>query len=176
MGTNLVPFVCDIPGNLYADSTTSPGNDTFIANPCTNTAPTASAGGPYFVDEGSTVQLDGTGSSDPENAILTYSWSPATNLDDATIATPTYTAIDDTVDDIDLTVSDFGGDVTAATALTDTDTATVTVLNVPPTVTAVGDEIDEGETATVSATFTDPGTLDTHTASVDWGDGSAPRP
>ena len=54
-------------------------------------------------------------------------------------------------------MSDFGGDVTAATALTDTDTATVTVLNVPPAVTAVGDQIDEGETATVSATFTRPG-------------------
>ncbi len=174
-GTNRVPFVCDIPGNLYADSTTSPGNDAFTANPCTNTAPTASAGGSYFVDEGSTVQLDGTGSSDPENAILSYSWSPATNLDDPTIATPTYSAIDDTVDDIDLTVSDFGGDVTAATALTDTDTATVTVLNVPPTVTAVGDQIDEGETATVSAEFTDPGTLDTHTAASDWGDGTAPE-
>ena len=72
-------------------------------------------------------------------------------------------------------MSDFGGDVTAATALTDTDTATVTVHNVPPTVTAVGDEIDEGETATVSATFIDPGTLDTHTASIDWGDGTSPE-
>jgi len=174
-GTNRAPTVCDIPGNLYADNITSPGNNAFTANPCTNTAPTASAGGPYVVDEGSTVQLDGTGSSDPENAILTYTWSPATHLDDATIATPTYSAIDDTVDVIDLTVSDIGGDVTAATALTDTDSTTVTVLNVAPTVTAVGDTIDEGGTATVSATFTDPGVLDTHTATIDWGYGAPPQ-
>lgn len=175
-GSNLVPFVCDIPGNLYADSTSSPGNDAFTANPCTNTAPTASAGGPYAVDEGSAIQLDGTASSDPENAILTYSWSPADRLDDPSLATPSYSALDDTVDDIDLTVSDIGGDVTAGTALTHTDTATVTVLNVPPTVTATGAAIDEAGTATVSATFTDPGTLDTHTATIDWGDGTAPAP
>jgi hypothetical protein len=174
-GTNLVPFVCDIPGNLYADSTTSPGNDDFTANPCTNTAPTADAGGPYIVDEGSSIQLDGTGSSDPENAILSYSWAPAANLDDATIATPVYSGIDDTVDALTLTVSDIGGDVTAATALTDDDDTTVTVLNVAPTVTATGDAIDEGETATVSATFTDPGVLDTHTASIDWGYGLPPQ-
>ena len=175
-GTNLVPFVCDIAGNLYADNSTSPGNNAFTANPCTNTAPTAAAGGPYSVPEGSTVQLDGTASSDPENAILSFSWSPATNLDDATIATPVYTGIDDTVDAISLTVSDVGGDVTAATALTDDDGTTVTVTNVEPTVTAIGDTIDEGTTATVSATFTDPGTLDTHTASIDWDDGTPVQP
>jgi hypothetical protein len=62
--------------------------------------------------------------------------------------------------------------VTAATEMTDDDEATVTVLNVAPTVTATGDSISEAGTATVSATFTDPGTLDTHTASILWGDGS----
>ncbi len=175
-GVNRAPIVCDIPGNLYADNSTSPGNNTFTANPCTNTAPVADAGGPYSVDEGSTVQLDGTASFDPENSFLTYSWSPGANLDDTTSATPTYTAIDDTVDVYDLTVSDIGGDVTAATALTDTDSATVTVNNVAPEVTAVGDSINEGGTATVSATFTDPGTLDTHTATIDWDDGTPPEP
>jgi hypothetical protein len=174
-GTNFPPTVCDIPNNTYVDGMTSPGNNAYTANPCTNTAPTALAGGPYVVDEGSTVQLDGTGSSDPENAILSYSWSPATNLDDASIATPTYSGVDDTVDVIELTVSDIGGDVTAATALTDTDEATVTVQNVPPDVTAVGDSIDEGGTATVSADFDDPGTLDTHTASIEWGYGGPPQ-
>jgi hypothetical protein len=169
-GTNLVPFVCDIGApNLYVK------NAVYTASPCTNTAPTADAGGPYSVDEGSTIQLDGTASSDPENAILTYTWSPGSNLDDPTSPTPVYTAVDDTVDLIQLTVSDIGGDVTAATALTDTDVAIVTVNNVAPTVTAVGDAIDEGEAATVSATFTDPGTLDTHTATIDWDDGTPPQ-
>ena len=176
-GTNRVPLVCDIPGNLYADSNTNPnpGADTFTANPCTNTAPTADGGGPYTVDEGTTIQLDGTSSNDPENALLTFSWSPGTNLDDTTSPTPVYTAVDDTVDVIQLTVSDVGGDVTPATALTDIDQVAVTVNNLAPEVTASGDAIDEAGTATVSATFTDEGVLDTHTATIDWDDGTPPE-
>ena len=75
-------------------------------------------------------------------------------------ATPIYSAIDDIVDNITFTVSDVGGDVTAATALTDDDDTTVTVLNVPPTVSALGDNINEAGAATVRATFFDPGTQD----------------
>ena len=107
---------------------------------------------------------------------LSYSWSPSTNLDDASIATPTYSGLDDAVEDITLTVNDIGGDVTAVTALTDDDATTVTVLNVAPTVEAAGDSINEGGAATVHATFTDPGTLDTHTATILWGDGSPAQP
>jgi hypothetical protein len=130
-----------------------------------NQPPVADADGPYMVNEGSTVLLDGTGSSDPDGDPLTYLWSPATHLDDPTIATPTYSGVDDTVDTLTLTVSDPGG-------LFDSDTTTVTVLNVNPTVTATGDSIDEAGTATVTATFTDPGVLDTHTAKINWGDGT----
>jgi len=173
---NVVTFVCfgedngdDNDDNLYTDG------ETYVAGPCANTAPTADAGGPYQVNEGSAVQLDGTGSSDPENAVLTYTWSPGTNLDDPSSATPTYTAIDDTVDNLTLTVSDAGGDVSAGSALTDSDETTVTVLNVAPTVTAIGGSINEGTAATVRATFTDPGTQDTHTASINWDDSTAPQ-
>ncbi len=52
---------------------------------------------------------------------------------------------------------------------------TATVSNLPPVVTG-GTELaaDEGSAATHTlATFTDPGAQDTHTATVDWGDGSA---
>jgi hypothetical protein len=172
---NVVTVVCFSDGDDNGDSLYTDG-EAYTSGPCVNTAPTADAGGPYQVNEGSTIQLDGTGSSDPHNALLTYTWSPAANLDDPSSSTPTYDALDDAVDDLMLTVSDIGGDVTAATALTDDDTATVTVLNVPPQVTAVGDTIFEGGTATVKATFLDPGALDTHTAAVDWGDGSAAEP
>lgn len=172
---NRVTVVCFSDGDDNGDSLYTE-DESYTAGPCVNTAPTADAGGPYQVNEGSTVQLDGTGSSDPHNAILTYAWSPGTHLDDPASATPTYSAIDDTVDNLTLTVNDIGGDVTAATAITDDDDTTVTVLNVPPTVTAVGDSIVEGGLATVSATFFDPGTLDTHTASILWGDGSPAQP
>ena len=172
---NRVTVVCFSDGDDNGDSLYTE-DESYTAGPCVNTAPTADAGGPYQVNEGSTVQLDGTGSSDPHNAILTYSWSPGTHLDDPASATPIYSAIDDTVDDLTLTVNDIGGDVTAATAITDDDDTTVTVLNVPPTVTAVGDSIVEGGLATVSATFFDPGTLDTHTASILWGTARRRKP
>ena len=168
---NVVTVVCFSDGDDNGDSLYTE-DEVYTAGPCVNTAPTAEAGGPYQVNEGSVVQLDGSASSDPHNAILGYTWAPATNLNDASIAMPTYTGLDDTVENITLTVSDLGGDVTAVTEMTDDDETTVTVLNVPPTVTATGDSISEAGTAKVSATFTDPGTLDTHTASILWGDGS----
>jgi hypothetical protein len=48
----------------------------------------------------------------------------------------------------------------------------INVENVSPTVTVSGDEIDEGQAATIVASFTDPGLDDTHSAKVDWGDGT----
>ena len=54
-----------------------------------------------------------------------------------------------------------------------TATFTVTVLNVAPVVTLPGGAvIDEGGTYTQSGSFSDPGVLDTWTATVDYGDGS----
>ena len=160
-GSRVQAVVCDIPDN----DLTRP--DTFTANPCTNQTPTADAGGPYSVDEGSTVQLDGTGSTDPDGTPLTYAWSPEAGLDDPSLAQPTFAGVDDAVVGHTLTVYD------QTEAASDSDTTTVTVNNVAPSVAAVGDAIDEGDTAVVSATFTDPGTLDTHTTSIDWGDGTA---
>ena len=49
----------------------------------------------------------------------------------------------------------------------------LTVNNVAPTVTAgVDEEAELGKPVSVSATFTDPGTADTHAATIDWGDGA----
>jgi len=119
---------------------------------------------------GGTVQLDGTGSTDPENDILTYSWSPSTNLDNSSIATPIFSGIDDSVTNLTLTVTQIvGGDV--AFALNDAGGTTVTVNNVPPTVTANGDTIDEDKTATITGTIPDPGTLDSFVVTIDWGEG-----
>lgn len=67
-----------------------------------NTAPTADAGGPYSVIEGGSVELDGTGSSDPDTGdSLTFEWDldgdgnfGETGVDaangDETGATPTF--------------------------------------------------------------------------------------
>ena len=163
-GDNLPPTVCDIANNQYVDGSS------YTANPCNHQPPVAEAGGPYFVNEGSTVVLDGTGSSDPEGNLLTYVWAPAASLDDASLAQPTYAGVDDGVEALTLSVFD------QIEALDSTDSTSVTVLNVPPSVTASGAVIVEGSAASVSATFTDPGTLDTHAATIDWDDGTPPQP
>ena len=60
----------------------------------------------------------------------------------------------------------------------DTNSTSHTVTNVNPTVntpTVAPPTSTEGGSATASATFTDPGTLDTHTCTVDYGDGTGPQ-
>ena len=59
---------------------------------------------------------------------------------------------------------------------TATATATIQVTNAPPVVTSLAPAlgtINEGDTASVSGTFTDPGIDDTHTAVISWGDGTS---
>jgi len=134
----------------------------------TNAPPTANAGGPYTTDEGASVQLDGTASTDPEGDALTYTWDLDNNGSFETSgATPTFPAKgQDGVHTVVLKVTDPSGNVS-------TDTATVTVNNVAPTVNLdpIG-PIDELGTTTVSGTITDPGWLDPLTAVIDFGDGA----
>ncbi len=131
-----------------------------------NWPPVADPGGPYDVDEGSTVLLDGSGSFDSDGTVVSYLWSPGSDLDDATLATPTFTGIDDGVVTASLQVTDDN----AAVGSTDT---TVTVNNVPPVVDPAGPlAATVDELFTLPTSFTDAGTLDTHVATVDWGDGS----
>ncbi len=78
---------------------------------------------------------------------------------------PTATTSD--VYTVGLTLSDDG-------VTPDTDSVTITVNNLAPVVEAGNNQtISEGGSVSLDpATFTDTGTLDTHTATIDWGDGS----
>ena len=68
-------------------------------NPSTDEKPTADAGADQTATGGQTVNLDGTGSSDPESGNLTYAWrqidGPTVTLAGANTATPSFTYDDD---------------------------------------------------------------------------------
>ena len=59
-----------------------------------NKAPNANAGTNQTVNEGSTVTLDGSGSNDPENDVLTYLWTAPSGITliSTTDSKPTFTA------------------------------------------------------------------------------------
>jgi len=134
-----------------------------------NVDPVADAGGPYNVPEGGSVALDGTGTDVPADT-LTFEW----DLDgDGTFEfegeDPTFDAslIDGgTQFTVTLRVSDEDGGVA-------TDSTTITVRNVAPTITeinAVG-TTENGE-VTVTGTISDPAPADTFTVEIDFGEGS----
>lgn len=133
-----------------------------------NQSPVANAGGEYGGEEGSAINLDGDDSFDPDEDALTYNWSVDSGLctfSDASGATPDLTCSDNGNFSVTLTVDD--GEAT------DSDSAVVTIANGAPTVGEISVDqalISVGSTINASASFTDPGTNDTHSASWDWGD------
>ncbi len=152
---------------------------TVTAGPPPNPPPTSDAGGPYTGTEGSPISLDGTVTNEPGTDTVTQTWSYVVDsgdagmtcaFGDASLVDTTITCTDDGTVTVTLTVND--GVNTPAT----TDTATVTIGNANPTVditapTEAGSFLT-GVTVNVSATITDPGSNDTHTCSIDWGDGT----
>ncbi len=137
-----------------------------------NQAPVASIAVPpggYRVNEGGSVVLQGSG-SDPDGDPLTYEWSPATELNDRTLAAPTFSPRDDGLRTYSLVVRD--GEATSAPAST-----TVRVDNVAPTLALTaptdGALFRVGSAVTVRGTFSDAGLDDVHTCKVDWDDGTA---
>ena len=129
-----------------------------------NDPPSVAAGGPYSVDEGSSTSLTASG-SDPEGGPLTYAWDLDGN---GTFETPGQT--------VSFSPDDGPATPTVSVQATDdvghTSTAqvTVTVANVPPTVTALMPSSANGltgEGVTFTGTATDPSTADTN-AGFDW--------
>lgn len=134
--------------------------------------PVADAGRPIVVDEGSSVAIINNTLDPSRTGHLSFQWSlsisPAGGaLLSSTVAPiPTLVALDDTVGTVNLQASNDFGDATAQ--------ASLIVRNVAPTVTSGGDlQTVEGKPITLTASFVDPGVLDTHTAAIDWGDGTS---
>lgn len=136
--------------------------------------PIANAGGPYQDNEGSLITFDAGESTDPDGDALQYRWDFDNdgNWDTELSSSPSAgkTWGDDWSGAAKLEVSD--GELIA------TDSALVTINNTPATVfglTAKGairpdQKIWAGDTLNFSGSFKDPGWLDTHTASWNYGD------
>jgi uncharacterized repeat protein (TIGR01451 family) len=160
-------------GNEPAANTgnnTSADVNTPITDGCPdpNHAPSANAGPNKTGNEGSAIQLDGSGSTDPDgDTPLTFEWTvlplsgfdagATCDLDDAGLEKPSITCTDDGVVKVTLQVKDSKGLPSA-----NVDEVEVTVENVKPTVTVSpgSKTIAEGGTASFTAQVIDPGAND----------------
>ncbi len=167
-------------GNYFlvdAICTDAPG-----VNPPDNTPPTADAGGPYSGDEGSAISITGTASDPDAGDTVTTGWgyAPGAGVDagatctfaDPSAVSTTVTCTDDGTYSLTLTADD-GVNPAVASAPVD-----LVVANVAPAVTIAtptgGALFAIGAPVALSAPFTDAGTNDTHTCTVNWDDGAGP--
>ena len=151
--------VVDDDGGVGSDTLTVTVNDLPID---------VDAGADQTGNEGDTLSFSG-GFTDPSSAgPYTYAWDFGDGGTASGTLTPAHTYVEDGVYTVTLTV-------TNANAETSSDTLLATIGNVAPDVDAGPDQaIVEGGTVTLApAVFSDPGSLDTHTAVIDWGDGAA---
>jgi hypothetical protein len=129
-----------------------------------NLPPVADAGGPYTVDEGSIMSLDGSASSDPDGDPITFEWDfdydgITFEVDASGTPTPSFSAA----------TLDGPGSVTVAVWVSDSedasdiDTAEVTINNVAPTASLdAPTSLDEGQAISLSLTGAfDPSSADT---------------
>jgi len=139
-------------------------------------ATTADAGGPYTIDEGDSVMLDASASSDPESDPLTFAWDLDNDsiYGDVTGETPTVTWAqlqsfgidDDGVYPIAVEVDDGNGN-------TDTDATTLTVNNFVPILSTTGSStVGVSTVYTLTLGVTDPGADTISSWTINWGDGT----
>ena len=138
--------------------------------PNTNADPVASAGGSYVGEEGSAVALALSG-TDSDGDALTFSWDLGDGTTGSGAVPPAnHVYADNGTYVIMLAVDDGRGGA-------DTARTTATISNVAPSLAAFSIPATPmgltpgGITVPVSSSFTDPGTVDTHTASLDCGSG-----
>jgi len=119
------------------------------------------------IAEGDSATFDASGSVDPNGTIASYAWDFGDGSTGSG-ASVSHTFTQDGVFTVRVTVTDNDG-------LSDSATFTVNVTNVAPVVGAVPNAtLNLGATYTATGSFSDPG-ADAWTATVTWGDGSAPE-
>lgn len=147
-----------------------------------NAPPTVDAGGPYAGQEGTAVSLGGT-VTDPDSPGVTSAWTiaPQSGVDsgatcafsDASNVGSTVTCTDDGTYALTLTGDDgVNPPVARQTTLTLTNVAPHVTISAP----ANGTLATRGTVVAFTAPFTDIGTNDTHTCTLDFADGGAVAP
>jgi hypothetical protein len=180
IGTVHATHAYALPGDYVVDVTVTDDDGTSGSNSTVvhvNSPPTADVGGTYIGFEGTAATLGAAMASDADADPLTTNWAltsvtgkPGVHcvLTDETQLHPSITCNDDATVTATLTVSD--GVYAPITRV-----ATLTIGNVSPTAGTVSVSpalVKPGDNVSVSVPFADVGTNDTHTATIDWGDGS----
>jgi len=131
--------------------------------------PTASAGGPYGGTEGQSLTFDGSASTSPAPGAPSYDWNFGDNSAHGTGVNPAHSYSDNGTYTVTLLVTDGAGTASQPSQ------TTATITNSAPVLGPLSGPTNPtpGTALTVSANFTDAGTLDTHSASFDWGDGTS---
>lgn len=143
-----------------------------------NDPPTSNPGGPYIGTEGSSLSLDGSASTDPQQSSesLVYHWD--LNYDGTEFTN------DVSGRTVDVSLANQQATRTIALRVTDDEglsaieTTTLRVDNVSPQFIDDGAgsielTLDSGRLAKITGTFVDPGLEDTHSIEILWGDGTA---
>jgi hypothetical protein len=130
--------------------------------------PLAAVSGPAgAIAEGDSAAFSGAGSLDPNGTVASYAWDFGDGSTGSGVSV-SHTFVQDGAFTVRLTVTDNDG-------LTDSASFTVNVTNVAPVIgTVPNGSLNVGATYAVTGAFTDPG-ADSWTATVNWGDGSAPE-
>jgi hypothetical protein len=153
-------------GSNDDDNTSIPTTSTATPGAC---APTASIAPVADTPEGSDITFDSSASTvggDPSDT-LSYAWDLDNDgqYDDSTSASPVWAYGDNGAHTVGLTVTNSSG-YSATTSVS------FNTTNVAPTVSIDLSDLvgmEEGDTRTVNATFSDPGWLDTYGGNVDLG-------
>ncbi|MGD9127827.1 MAG: PKD domain-containing protein, partial [Planctomycetia bacterium] len=156
-----------------------------------NVTPTVVAAADQTIEEGDTLALDAATFTDPgftfttagteETFTATIDWGDGAGPQPATVTVSQGSAGVATGGIVAGEHLYLGrGDYTVTVVVTDddggthSDTFTVSVQNVAPVITGVNNLSSlEGNTLQLAGTFTDTGLADTHTATIDWGDGTS---
>lgn len=161
VGTNFVTVRVQDSSNNAAS--------TMVPVTVVNKSPTVSIAGNLSVLEGDTVVLSANG-TDPEGGQVTYLWDlDGDGVFETSGQTVSFLAMDGPeTRNIAVKAVDGCGQFAVSNDV-------VNIQNLPPTVSAITAPVDPmliTAMLKVSATFADPGKLDTHTATWNWGDGS----